>query len=581
MPKIPTVTAWIMRLKMMYENNRKFFGVQSYFALRATCCVPQNAERGTQNEKGLTLVEMIIALAMMGIVFAAIMPLFGQIRNSWDSKQAAAETLQNGRILVDHLNRTLSKAVRITAVSNSSQTNGYIEFEDNDANNLRYDVNGTTDYVEFGYVGELYDLAGPVNKLQFTCYDANDLDTALDVSTADINDIRFVKVETTLTNSRSASQNKTLFASAYLRTNGSQEGFTKGTPFEYDASLGQTPALAKINSAHYLCAYQGPPSTGWAVVLTVDTISSTITKGTPFEFDNIMAMKPTLAQIDSIHYLCAYRAGGFDGWAVVLTVDTGNWTISKETALEFDASKGMQPALAQIDSTHYLCAYRGPGDNGWAVVLTVNADWTISKETVFEYDSSNGETPALAKIDSSHFLCAYEGPGADGWAVILTVNTGDWTISKGTAFEYDTASGLTPALAQIDTSHYLCTYSGPGGAGLSIVLTVDTGTWTITKGTPLEFDMENGEEPALAQIDSTNYLCTYTGADSDGYAVVLTVDAGDWMISKGTAFEYDSSNGATPALAQVNTSNYLCAYTGPGTAGWSVVLKPGGGQLQP
>jgi len=134
MPKIPTVKAWIVRLKMMYENSIKFL----YREHRASV-------------KGLTLVEMIIALAMMGIVFAAIVPLFGQIRNSWDSKQAAAETLQNGRILVDHLNRTLSKAVRITAVSDSSQTIGYIEFEDNDANNLRYDVNGTTDYVEFGY----------------------------------------------------------------------------------------------------------------------------------------------------------------------------------------------------------------------------------------------------------------------------------------------------------------------------------------------------------------------------------------------------------------------------------------------
>jgi hypothetical protein len=284
-------------------------------------------------------------------------------------------------------------------------------------------------------------------------------------------------------------------------------------------------------------------------------------------------MKPALAQIDATHYLCAYRSGGFDGWAVVLTVDTGNWTVSKETAFEFDTSKGMQPTLAQIDSSHYLCAYRGPGDNGWAVVLTVNAGWTISSQTAFEFDGSNGQTPALAKIDNTHYLCAYEGLGADGWAVVLTVNTADWTISKAAAFEYDTASGLAPALAQIDTSHYLCTYSGPGGTGWTVVLNVDTGTWTITKGTPFEFDTASGEEPALVQIDSTNYLCTYTGADDDGWAVVLTVNTGSWTISKGTAFEFDASFGQIPALAKIDDDDYLCAYVGPETHGWAVTLK--------
>ncbi len=64
----------------------------------------------------------------MAIIFAVIVPQFAIMRNNWDSKQGAAETLQNGRILTDHLNRNLSKAVKITAVSDSSETNGYIQF---------------------------------------------------------------------------------------------------------------------------------------------------------------------------------------------------------------------------------------------------------------------------------------------------------------------------------------------------------------------------------------------------------------------------------------------------------------------
>jgi hypothetical protein len=149
----------------------------------------------------------------MAIVFSAVVPQFRVIQNSWDSKQAASETLQNARVLIDHLNRNLSKAVRITAVSGPSEINGYIEFEDNDANNLRFDISGTSNYVEFGPVGALYDLAGPVSQLLFTCYDGNDFDTPI----TDVNDIRFIKVQTTLTNPAAMGQDKTFATSIYLR----------------------------------------------------------------------------------------------------------------------------------------------------------------------------------------------------------------------------------------------------------------------------------------------------------------------------------------------------------------------------
>ena len=81
--------------------------------------------------RGLTLMEMIIALSLMTIVFASVVPLFGQMRDSWESKQAAADTMQNSRILIDHMRRNLSKAIKVTAVSDASQTDGYIEFENN------------------------------------------------------------------------------------------------------------------------------------------------------------------------------------------------------------------------------------------------------------------------------------------------------------------------------------------------------------------------------------------------------------------------------------------------------------------
>ena len=528
----------------------------------------------SRTSRALTLVEITIAMAIMAIVFAALLPQLRVIQNSWDSKIGASETLQNGRVLIDHFSRNLSKAARITAVSDSSEINGYIEFIDNDANNVRYDVNSTSDYVEYGLVGSLSDLAGPVSKLQFTCYDPCDLSTPI----TDVSSIRSVKVETTLINSASLDKDMTFTTQAYIRTNALPpplEMCKLSSPWlEYEPDEGIEPALCRIDASHYLCAYAGPLGDGWVVVLTVDSDNWTITREIPFEFDTSRGNTPALCQIDATHYLCVYTGMAVDGFAVILTVDTGNWSISKETPFEYDTSNGEAPALYKIDNTHYLCAYEGVGGDGFVNILKVDTgNWTITEEYDLEFDPSMGQFPALAQIDQTHYLCVYAGPGDDGWATVLTVNTGTWTITNQTPFEYDTLTGLTPALLKIDDTHYLCVYQGGASTGWAGVLTVDTGSWIITKETAFQFDNVMCQNPDLSQIDSTNFLCAYGGPGDQAVAVVLTVDTGDWSISKNMHFILDEVRGNTPALCQIDGSRYLCSYAGLGDDGYAGVLE--------
>jgi type II secretory pathway pseudopilin PulG len=256
---------------------------------------------------GLTLLELVIAMAMITIIFAAVLPQFAAIRNSWDSKQGIAEALQNGRVLMDHINRNLSKAAKITNVSASSQTNGYIEFANVVGDVNRYDIHSTNNYVEFGpQPGTLSDLAGPVSLLRFTCYSACDLNTPI----TDPN-IRVVKVDATFTNSSGLGQAKTFTTWAYLHGNGNnQVGLVNKTPFEFDTTDGRYSALSQIDSTHYLCAYDRS-GLGDAVVLAVNPSTWAVT--TPaarFVFDATSGTYPALSQIDSTHYLCAYDSSG-------------------------------------------------------------------------------------------------------------------------------------------------------------------------------------------------------------------------------------------------------------------------------
>jgi hypothetical protein len=76
--------------------------------------------------------------------------------------------------------------------------------------------------------------------------------------------------------------------------------------------------------------------------------------------------------MDPNDYLCAYTGESFDGWAVVLTIDPNTWTITNGANLEFDTVEGQWPALAQIDPNNHLCAYEDKQLDGQAVVLTYN-----------------------------------------------------------------------------------------------------------------------------------------------------------------------------------------------------------------
>jgi hypothetical protein len=137
-------------------------------------------------------VELTVATAIMATIFAATMPLFVGIRNSTETRWTNLETLQNARVLNEHLGRYLAQATRIAAVSASTDRAGYIECEMEDGVVYRCAL-GARGYVEFGPIGDWHEsggfqrdgrhlsiLAGPVEYLRFVCYDDCDFQRPLE-----------------------------------------------------------------------------------------------------------------------------------------------------------------------------------------------------------------------------------------------------------------------------------------------------------------------------------------------------------------------------------------------------------------
>jgi type II secretory pathway pseudopilin PulG len=141
----------------------------------------------SMRQHGTTLVELTIAVAIMGTVFTAVLPLFAGIRNSTEARWAGLEMVQNARVLNEFLCRHLAEARRVVGVSGPTDDRGYIEFETAAGTLCRCGMADGGD-IEFGPAdagpgragseptpAPAGILAGPVEYLRFICYDGNDL----------------------------------------------------------------------------------------------------------------------------------------------------------------------------------------------------------------------------------------------------------------------------------------------------------------------------------------------------------------------------------------------------------------------
>ena len=332
-----------------------------------------------------------------------------------------------------------------------------------------------------------------------------------------------------------------------------------------------------------------------------------ITMGTPHEYDEEKGGRNNIiSKINDFHYLCLYA--GYTGKAVILTVDPVDWSITTETTYQYDEN-GDYMGISRIDTTHYFCTFCGDDEAAYASVITIDpAGWSITTDdthylgvhnmldvtglagvftiepnywsitygTEYSFEPQSGFDFMLSKIDDTHHLCVYPSQyqGYIGRAVVLIVDSNNWTVSTATApLTFVTNSDAYSFLSRIDDTHFLCAYQGPDSNGWAVVLTVNPIDWSISMETLFEYDEQLGGEPNLSKIDSTHFLCAYKGADADGYAVVLTVDPIDWSISKETPFEFDEMRADYPYLCKIDDAHYLCSYEGPDSDGWAVVLN--------
>lgn len=186
-----------------------------------------------QNQKGFSLLEVVLVIALIGILLTAMLPYFSTLNTSWLLFESESEVMQNSRVAIEYFEREFTQAYKINSITDSTNNLGSITFEKSDGTlvTLLTDNTGSEMVFSLEDSGTRHEIAGPISELKFVGYDANgattnipaliksvELSFLLDQSVVSTN--RYTKL-VTLPKNIFSSLYYSVFANDYIRLKGS------------------------------------------------------------------------------------------------------------------------------------------------------------------------------------------------------------------------------------------------------------------------------------------------------------------------------------------------------------------------
>jgi len=216
---------------------------------------------------------------------------------------------------------------------------------------------------------------------------------------------------------------------------------------------------------------------------------------------------------------------------------------------------------ASLDITDELTieAWMKPSGNGRAVGEILNEIDSL------EFDTSSGLNPAMIKISGNVYAIAYQGSGDDGFIETVTINdTGSITNPSIDLLEFDTGNGREPSIVNVAGEVYAVAYRGRGNDGFVKTIQIEAdGSINDTIIDELEYETSKGLTPDMIRIDGGVFAIAYRGPGDDGYiSTILISDNGLIQDSVVDTFEYDTAQCSTPEITRIADGNYAVVYTG-------------------
>ena len=130
--------------------------------------------------------------------------------------------------------------------------------------------------------------------------------------------------------------------------------------------------------------------------------------------------------MDGDTYLLAFAGPGDDGVLKTFTIPDDGSSITAVISLEHNTSHGIWNSVVQVDYNTYALAYHGYDTNdeyGFIQTFTIPLDGSTITEVAsqkFATTANYGKYNSFIKLNSDEYALAYRGEGDDGYAVSYT-----------------------------------------------------------------------------------------------------------------------------------------------------------------
>jgi prepilin-type N-terminal cleavage/methylation domain-containing protein len=126
-----------------------------------------------RGRRGLSLLEMMVATAMMATLMASVVVVMRSSLAVWNAQEADIDVLENGYGVLRHFVQQLRQADAITVISIPSDTTGDLSFTTSTGVTRGWSHNGAPKQVMFDNGTSNQLLANKIDSMSFTGYKAD------------------------------------------------------------------------------------------------------------------------------------------------------------------------------------------------------------------------------------------------------------------------------------------------------------------------------------------------------------------------------------------------------------------------
>ena len=350
---------------------------------------------------------------------------------------------------------------------------------------------------------------------------------------------------------------------------------TAGTAYAFNYGIdSNTISVTMLTSTKVIAVYRDVGNSYYQTAIILNISTDTITKGTAYVFVSSTVDYVSIVTLSATKVLATYNGASGKGTAIILNISTD--TITSGTPYEYEAGSTSYISAVALSTTKVMVTYTDGGNNnyGTSIILNISTD-TITAGTAYVYNSSITSSASVVMLSSTKALVAYKDGGNSSYGTAVTLNVSTDTITKGTAYVFESAATTYISAVALSATKILVTYKDGGNSsyGTSIILNVSSDT--VTSGTAFVFESANTDYISTIMLSSTKVLTSYRDGGNSNYGTAIILNVNSDTITSGIAFVFENANTVYISAVMLSSIKVLIGYSDLGNSGsgTSIILN--------